>query len=343
MFFRRKRPDGTLGDVYWTRLGGRRVTTGCTDLKAAQAWRRNQERTRADPSIAAAQSATLEDCIVDFYAELRRRGRAAATVEKNRKKLGHYPRLWGADLAMSEIDARLVASYIDQRLTEPGARDGSTVSRLTIRDELVALRQVLTLARRHGLFGAHPDDVMPTVWETKHKPRKDWVREADMPKLLARVEPRHAAHLLFFVCTGGRASDAYRSRRADWVLTPKGKETVLVRGSKTAGSYRTNPLTPFLLPWVRQLLRDAEGADVLFSDWANLNRDLKAACRRAGIPEVSTNGLRRSFGMWHRLHGYSLDIISKLFGHTTAKLVRDVYADVGGEELRAAMAASRKV
>ncbi len=343
MFYRRKRSDGSLGKTYWTRLGGQRVSTGCEDLKAAQIWRRARERERADPSLEAARSARLDDAIRDFYAELRRRGRAKGTLSKNEKKLAHLPRLWGEDLALSEIDARLVSAYIDARLQERGIRKGQTVSRLTIRDELVALRQVLTLARRHGLFHVHPDDVMPTVWETKHKPKKDWLSEADFRRLLEVLQPNRAAHLLYFVGCAGRLSDSFRSLREDWSLT-KGKETVLVRGSKTDGSWRTNPITPFLLPYVRRMLKDAPGESVLFDPWlmGNMGRDMKAACVRAGVPKVSTNGLRRSFGMWHRLHGYSLEVISKLFGHTTAKLVRDVYADVGGEELRATMAASRR-
>jgi integrase len=156
------------------------------------------------------------------------------------------------------------------------------------------------------------------------------VRAEDLPKLLEHVEPRHAAHLLYFVTTAGRLADSYRARREDFDTK---KWRALVRGSKTDGSFRTIPVTDFLRPWVKRMLRDAEGGDVLFVDWPNLHRDLRAACVRAGIPKVSTNGLRRTFGKWHRLRGYSLDTISKLFGHTTAKLVRDVYADLDGEEL----------
>ncbi len=344
MFYRRERPDGTLGKTYWTRINRQRVSTGCTDLRAAEAWRRVREREIADPTYLRAQSARLEDAVQDFIAELRRRDRSASTIEKNEKKLGHILVKWGLDFPLASIDARLVSSYIDERLTEQGIRKGETVSRLTIRDELVAIRQVLTLARRHGQFAAHPDDVMPTQWETKHKPKKDWVKEEDLRKLLAQLPARRSAHLLYFVCCAGRLSDSFRSLREDWHLTPRGKETVLVRGKKTDGSWRTNPITPFLLPWVREMLKDAPGKTVLFDSWAmgNMGRDLKAACKRAGIPAVSSNGLRRSFGKWHKIRGYSLDDISKLFGHTTAKLVRDVYADVEGEELRESMKASRR-
>ncbi len=342
MFYRLKRPDGSYGKTYWTRLNGQRRSTGCTDLRAAEIWRRAREREAADPSLKAANGARLDDAVRDFLAELRRRGRSKGTIEKNEKKLAHIARLWGEDCSLASVNARLVAEYIDARLSERGIRKGQTVARLTIRDELVAIKQVLTLARRMGAFHLHPDDVMPTIWETKHKPRKDWIKETDLEKLLAELAPRRAAHVLYFVCCAGRSSDSFSSLREDWHLTPKGKESVLVRGSKTAGSWRTNPLTPFLLPWVQRMLKDAPGKTVLFDPWLMMLRDIRLACKKAGVPHVTTNGLRRSFGMWHRIRGYDLDSISKLFGHTTAKLVRDVYADVGGEELRAAMKASRR-
>ncbi len=340
MFFKRKRPDGTDGPVWWTRLNGVRVSTGCADLRAAQAWRRNEERTSANPRHAAAQGARLDDAIRDLEAELRLRGRASGTLSRASQKLGHFARLWGSDRAMSSIDARLVGEYIAIRLKEPGAASESTVKRITIRDELAFLRQMLTVARRLGTFAAHPDDVLPLSFETGHKPRKDYVPFARLPDLLDHVTSEHASHILFFCVTGARMVDSYRAQRKDFDTK---KWRILVRGSKTEGSWRTIPVPTFLQPLVRRLLKDAEGEDVLFRTWPNMNRDIKAACTRAKLEEVSTNGLRRTFGHALRTHGFDLDTISKLFGHTTIKLVRDVYADVEGDELAAVVhAASRR-
>lgn len=265
-----------------------------------------------------------------MYAELRRRGRSEATQKRAREKLAHFPRLWGTDCKLAAIDAVKVGQYIDTRLEDSPETTGfKSAKRITIRDELAFLRQMLKLARRHGRYHLAIDDVLPR-FETGHRPKKDWVTEENLPKLLEHVEPRHAAHLLFFATTAGRLADSYRARREDFDTT---KWMALVRGSKTEGSYRTIPVLKFLRPWVKRMLRDAEGEVTLFVGWPNLHRDLRAACDRAGIPKVSTNGLRRTFGKWLRLRGYTLDTISKLFGHTTAKLVRDVYADVEGDEL----------
>jgi integrase len=335
-FWFREREDGTFGDVYWTNLGGKRVSTDQKTLKDAKRWKERKLTERADPRRAAAETATLADAMREMYAELRRRGRSIGTQTRCRQKLAHFPRLWGEDCKLADIDARKIGQYIDDRLEDSYETTGfKTPKRITLRDELAFLRQLLKLARRQGLYSYAIDDVLPEQFETGHKPKKDWVREENLPRLLDHVEPRHAAHLLFFVCTSGRLADSYRARREDFNL-----ETwrATVRGSKTEGSYRTIPISDFLHAYVERMLRDAEGDDVLFVDWPNLHRDLKAACDRAKIPRVTTNGLRRTFGMWHRIRGQSLDTISKLFGHTTAKLVRDVYADIDGDELAELMA-----
>lgn len=334
-FWRRERPDGTFGRIWWTNLFGRRVSTGCASQRAARIWKAAREREGADPRLAAAQKAVLEDAMRDLYDELRRRARKPATQARAKQKLGHFPRLWGAQCKMAAIDAKKIGAYIDARLADSYEGTGfKTPARITIRDELAFLRQMLKLARRHGTYPYPVEDVLPLSFDIGHKPRKDWVTEEDLPKLLARLEPRHQAHVLFFVVTAGRLADSCRARPEDFDLS---KWRSLVRGSKTDGSFRTIPISKFLQMWVLWMLvlAEVEPDGRLFRDWPNLHRDLAAACTRAGVPVVTTNGLRRTFGKWHRLRGFDLDTISKFFGHTTPKLVRDVYADIEGDELAA--------
>ncbi len=331
-FWRRERSDGSVGKVYWTNLFGRRVTTGFERLSDAQSWKRAQLRDGADPRRAAAEKARLDDAMRELFAELHRRGRSAATLRRARQKLGHFPRLWGAKCKLVDVDLVKVQRYVDARLQEPGARKGETVKRLTVRDELAFLRQLLKLARKQGLYHQAIDDVFDR-FETGHEPMKDWCSKDNLEKLLARVTAGHQAHLLFFVVTAGRLSDSTRALREDFDLRDRSNWKVTVRGSKTKKSFRTIPIEPLMRPYAKRLLSLAEGEVTLFFQWTNIHRSLREACDRAGIPPVTTNGLRRTFGKLHRMAGYSLDTISKLFGHTTAKLVRDVYADVEGDEL----------
>lgn len=330
-FWQRKRPDGSLGRVYWTNLFGRRVSTGQQSLRAARVWKQGKELDGANPRLAAAKKASLVDAIVDMIAELRRRGRKPATISKVTKKLGHYPRIWGLGRKLATIDARAVSQYIDQRLTEPGTGD-ATVKRITISDELGALRQALKLARRHGLYPFAIEDVLPDRFETGHKPRTDYVPFGDLWRLYGALPQHRRAHMLFYCVTGGRTADSFRAMRKDFDTAAW---RIDVHGSKTEGSDRNIPVPEFLRWLVLILLADAPGENLLFTTWSegSQNRDIKAACRRAGLAPVSTNGLRRTFGHALRSHGYTLDVISKLFGHTTEKLARDVYADFTADEL----------
>lgn len=333
-FWQRKRADGTVGGPYWTNIGGERVTTGQPTVKLARLWKDGQLAERANPRLAAAKKATLDDAIADLLAELRRRGRAEGTIDKVRKKLGHFNRLWGKGCKLATIDANKVNAYVDMRLLDPGAAAETTLSRTTIRDELAALRQMLKLARRLGRYSFAIEDVLPDRFETGQKPRKDYVPFGKLHLLFGKLPEHRRAHMLFFCVTGGRTADSFRARREDFE-TEGDAWRITVRGSKTEGSYRTIPVPDFLMWPVAILLALAPGRGLLFAPWAegSMNRDLKAACSRAGFEPVSTNGLRRTFGHALRAHGYSLDVISKLFGHTTEKLARDVYADFAADEL----------
>lgn len=344
-FFRRKRPDGSEAPTLWTRIGGKPVSTKTSNLKAAKRWKERRLIERADPRRAAAETHSLGDAIRAMKAELRRRGRADGTLERCDQKLAHFARLWGEGCKLSTVDAEKVGEYIDTRLGDEGLTKGKPVARITIRDELAFLRQLLKLARRQGKYPYAIEDVMPLVFETGHKARKDFVVESKIQDLLGHVIEPHAAHLLFFMVTAGRLADSYRAQRTDFDTT---KWTATVRGSKTDGSFRTIPIEPFMRPLVQQMLDLAEdyvdpttGDKLLFPAWQNIGRNLPQACDRAGIPRVSTNGLRRTFGTMFRIRGYSLETISKMFGHTTLELCREVYADLEGEELKTMLEAER--
>ncbi|MEM7677151.1 MAG: hypothetical protein AAF449_14205 [Myxococcota bacterium] len=49
----------------------------------------------------------------------------------------------------------------------------------------------------------------------------------------------------------------------------------------------------------------------LFRSWTNAVRDVKAACRRAGIEPCSPNDLRRTLAVWLRTAGAPPDLIAR--------------------------------
>jgi integrase len=312
----------------WTRLpGGRRESTKCTSERAAVAYANRREREIADPRIARSQATRWDDSVIDLLDELRRRGRAPATIDKNERKLAHYPRVWGSldapavDMAIGDIDADKVNTYIDQRLSEG-------VARITIRDELVALGQLLKLQRRAKRYPYDVAEVLPVQWETGHKPRSRWLSRTEYEALREALPEGRRAHLDYSIAIGGRMSEVPRAQWGDI-----GDDDVLVRGSKTEGSWKRIPLTAITRPLIMSALAHAPirprtglFSGPMFRPWLNINRDLKKACKAAGIPPVSTNDLRRTFGHWHAEAGIPAALIAPMLRHTTDKLAQTTYA-----------------
>jgi len=69
-----------------------------------------------------------------------------------------------------------------------------------------------------------------------------------------------------------------------------------------------------------------------------VRRDLAQACERAGIPKVTPNDLRRTFATWLAEAGVPELVTASLLGHTNSAMVRRVYACIGGEAKRSAVA-----
>lgn len=84
---------------------------------------------------------------------------------------------------------------------------------------------------------------------------------------------------------------------------------------------------------------EASGDDApLFPLWLNLRRDLRVACKRAGIAPVSPNDLRRTFASWLTEQGVPELVTGSLMGHANSHMVRRVYGRIGSEAQRMAIA-----
>jgi integrase len=325
---RRPRPkDKRLywrGDVLWCRVFGRRSSTACRDEQAASAVANDLERRSVDPTYARAHQATLGGALKMLKADLVRRGSAEATKRKASEKVGHFVAIWGTELPLAKIDAPRVTAYVDLRL-EQGAKP------ITVKDELGHLRQALLLARHAGTYHLEVSSIFPPFFSGKHKPRKRWPTPAEMALLLPQLEAHRAAHVVWMLGTGSRLGESFRARREDVDLE---RGLVHIRGTKTVASEDDVPITAVNEPLIRFALERAIGDKELFASWGNLNRDLAAACARAGIAKLTPNDLRRGFGSWHRLAGVDLDGVALLLRHTTSKLAETTYAKVRGDEVR---------
>ena len=310
----------------------RRVSTRCTDEKAAAAFADEWERKAADPGYRRASEATLGSAIADWLDHNRRKGMNARTYSIAEDKVGHFVRLWGEDWPLLRIGNELVLRYIDQREREPGARRGATVAPLTIKRELQHLVRVLKWAKFRGTFPLDLETIVPPDYSGKHKPKTRWPTPEEAVRLLMQLSAHRGAWVAFILATGARVSETFRACRSD-VHLEGDNPYVAVMGSKTELATGTVPVTGLTHPFLIYALQHAPGDDPLFAPWNMYWRDIQAACVRAGIEPLSPNDLRRAYGKWHRLQGASAEEVSIMLRHATDRLAQTTYARISGADI----------
>lgn len=228
----------------------------------------------------------------------------------------------GDETVVRDLTAADVDRYVSTRIDE-GAHTN------TVAKELAALRGILKLAHRHGLCD-HPSSVMPLDFSAKYEPRKAHVAGlSDLRKLVAALPARRRAHVLFCVAFGASWGESERAEPGD-IDVDRG--FVHVRGTKNRHRDR---LVPILYPdLATRVLREAPGKRVLFAPWSNVRRDLHVACKRAKLPMLSPNDLRRTFGTWLRAQGVEPQLIGAAMGHADSRMVERVYGRLTPEALR---------
>lgn len=300
--------------------GFRRVSTGCTDKKAAEIIGNRLEREAADPAHAAQAKARTVDALDELLRQVKRKGRSPATYSFNEQKAGHLRRLLPAKCA--QITHLELQAYVDARTSEGAARS-------TIKKELGVLRAALRLARRNGLFARETSEVMPDV-EDDYRPRTRWLTPWELVALCQQLPTYRAAHVAFIVATGARWGESVRAEACDANGTPP--TFWKLRGTKTRAAARTIPVLPMFAPALVWSLAHAEDGR-LFPSWGNARRDLGAACAAAGIAACSPNDLRRTHSRWLRDAGVETGLIAAQLGHTTSRMVDLVYGKLPSESL----------
>ena len=311
------------GAIYYTWVplitgGTRRVSTGCTDRKAAEKRAGELERQAVDPSHRAALQATTEDAANGFIASRALRGRAEGTLDFYGKKLSHAVRL--LPRLLHEVDHAVLEAYCTTRVGEGSSHQNT-------KKELTSIGSMLRHAKRQGLFEGDLERVMPE-YADEYQPRETALTPDQAVMLVKYLESERAAHVAIMVGGGMRWAESNRASAADF--TP---ELVQVHGSKTITSTRKVPIAagnlPFLFMafvWLKE-----HGS---FYAWPNVRRDLAVACKALDIPAVTPNDLRRTYGQWLRNAGVATDLIGSAMGHADSRMVERVYGRIAADKLR---------
>lgn len=305
----------------WTEHGVTiRRTTRCQDKEAAKLVARRWERELADPDHAAENKASVTDATSKFLALIDRPGANRGTLNMYKCKIGHVNRLLGA-YTLKELTHDLVVRKFIRIREEEGAHQH------TIHRELTALRRSLKVAAQSRLFNRDVRSVVPSI-SADYTPRTRWLTEEELDALIAHLDPSRAAVVAFIVATSARRGEAFRARRED-----VGKDSIDIRGTKTATAKRQVPVLSIFKEYVKFASQHGDGVGTLFKPWVSMRRDILKACERAGIVACTANDLRRTTATWLAKSGIPLSVVARVLGHKSVAMVMKVYGQLDAQDL----------
>ncbi len=295
-------------------------STNCTDRRAAESVHTERQREASNPS---AHKATIADAIADFLAAEQVQARAEGTQRMYDQKSRHIERVMCGILGLvylRDVDAQVVDNYCRTRLAE-GAK------RTTIDKELTTLRGTLRLALRNETYTRPLESVLPK-WDKDYQPRETWLTSAQVDALITVLQSHRADYVRFAIATGGRHAELAAAQDGD---IDRDRGVIFLRSTKTRKKGKGNRFVP-ISDLTERLL---DGVTLPLCPWpdGNRQRDLEAACRRAGVPKVSSNDLRRTHATWLVQSGISDDVAARVLGNSP-EMIRRVYGQHRPESLR---------
>lgn len=317
------------GDVWWCWYydpNGSRVrrSTRCRDQRAAEQVLRRLERIATAPDGDTTHvDHSVEEALTYMLAS-GLRDNAAGSAKFFEVKAGHVLRLLG-DRNVPALTSDDLCGYVDTRVDDEGA------ARETVRKELSVLRKALTIAVARKLCAPGVVVLIPKV-QSDYTPRTTHLTEEEFARLLAELTPRRQIWILLAVYLGMRRAEI-EARTWD-ELTPD-RTWIHARGTKTAGADR---MLPVPLPLRRVLATIDNQKGRLVAPWSGVCWALMWACKRARVPRVTPNDLRRTFASWHVQRGTPLKVVAQLLGHSSTRMVDLVYGHVSDRHLAAAAA-----
>jgi integrase len=313
------------------------------DKEVARSRLRDLELSTTDSGPHASQA--LSEAL-DWFTETICVTKPEGTRSHYRQKARHLTRLLG-DIVLDDITIDRVRRYIAKRVEE-GAHE------LTIHKELVTLRQTLKHAKERTppLFHSEIAAVVPR-FETSYEPRRTYLTPEQFmamtkhmtkppypkakPDTIARAEQRTNRRIFFCMMI------AYASPRLGELHAMKWEDHVdlrrnMLRIPKGKTVSREIAIAAPLRGWLEKLGKQAEYKGNVVEKWGSCRRDLADACRRAGVPRVTPNDLRRTFASWLVQARESLFVVSTLLGHSSTRMVEKVYGRLDADTLASAVA-----
>lgn len=332
--------------VWWYYWRGERASTGFTDQRAAEAWFREFQRSKADPGYRppdpSANLANELDAYITYKRDHAKKKRAPGTIRMYETHAAHLIKVLGAETPLAAIDLAAVERYIARRTADRA--DESTRWK-----EFCTLRGALKRAKRLGRFPRAIEEITPDDMQPKYVPLTRHLLLPDVARLMAELPAKRRAVVAFLVAFGADLGCVERCQPGD-IDTRAG--VARIRGSKTTHRDRVVPV----LPVFKALAKEA-AAGVPFAPWPSIRRDLIRAATRADVGpwwakwhppwkprrHITARDLRRSHGRILRAAGVEPHLIAPMLGHAPGSPVTALtYAQITPTELGAQIAARTK-
>lgn len=318
--YRRKDLSTKGRDIWWAvyYADGKRIrcSTGLTDRRAAEEWLKQREREAVDLSPVS-KKALLSEALTKIV--------QSHGIGDNTKRM-YVQR--GAQIMETLGDVNLFELTRDDVHRHIGMRLGKKISRSTVHKEIITIKRCLEIV------GAPVDCTRKLEFKFVYKPRSRWLTFNEYIALTLRLPDRKKIWVTLACYTGGRRSEVDSMLCEDVDFE---RNSIRIRGTKTADSDRIIPMHNTL----RTILlfdnvHNRKGPIVGL--WQRVNADLKAACERANIAPASPNDLRRTFCSWMMQAGLSANVVRRLMGHTSTKMIDLVYGQFDWKTLEGAVA-----
>jgi integrase len=329
---------GTWYADYFDRAGRRRrCSTRTSDSKVARVRLRELEMATTDRP---AHETEALDAALTYFVDVACAGKPDGTISCYRQKSRHVSRLLGAT-PIGALKLESIERYIATRLGEGSHRH-------SVHKELVVLRGALASAKERERGG---DPSVVPKFHAGYTPRAEYltpdqfVRMIDhlLPpapirakaKTLADREERLARRTLYCLLIALASPRRGELEALAWTDVDLGRGALRVPKGKTKP--RAIAIHPVLRPWLESFGERAGWDGRVLEPWANVGRDMPAACKRAGVPRCTPNDLRRTFASWLVQAGESLLVVSRLLGHSSTRMVDLVYGQLDESTLSRAI------
>lgn len=248
--------------------------------------------------------------------------KAKETQEFYAKKAGTLRRVMGST-EVQDLSEAVVREYISQRIAEK-------VSHHTINKEMVTLRQALKLVKKRKELKLNIDvgEIVPH-YDARYVPRTRRLTTTEFGLLMSHLKPNRRLWVMVAVLGGGRLSEV---NRLEWEHIDLAGRWIHW-GTKTPDSRRAVPIHPTLLREFR-LTKNRKG---LVCPWKEPASGIRTACRVIGLPHASPNDLRRTFISWLKEGGEDSFLVAKLAGHSSSKMIDEVYGHLSTKAYQTAI------